>query len=121
MEVGWSRFRGFEDRSEVIIQSIEAMEFINLVEKIQNQTATEFHKEIIKKRVEAFNTFFLTFMNLFPDRYKNRYEEALKLASENKYSKIKKDTLKDMQKTLQKFSSSLSAAQSRDMELLRLR
>jgi hypothetical protein len=119
MDVGWSRFRGFEDRSEVILLTIEALEFINLTRRLREGKATEFQVKFIDKRVKSFEKFFEMFMPFFTELNQRHFKNALNFARSKEYNKIDKNVLDEMQYTLERFNSALSAAQSRDMELLR--
>ena len=119
MEVGWSRLRNFVDRSEIILLTIEAKEFINLVRKIQDEKTIEFHTKLIDKRVKSFEKFFEMFMPFFSDIKQKQFKKVLKFARTKEYNKIGKTVLDEMQDILETFAHELSAEQSRDMELLR--
>ena len=119
MEVGWSRLRNFEDRSEIILLTIEAKEFINLVRKFQDKKATEFHVKLIDKRVKSFEKFFEMFMPFFSYIEQKRFEEVLNFVRTGKYNKIDKNILDEMQDTLETFTHELSTEQSREIEILR--
>lgn len=122
MKAGWSHFIGFEDRSEIILMTIEAKEFVNLTRRYEEGTASEFQKQLLERRAIPFRQFFEMFMPLLPEINQRNVEVVLRLVHDKEYNKIEdehRDALNQMEKTLERFISNLTASQSEDIALLK--